>query len=222
MSITLLDLYNMVASQSWSMFDNDAENKNDFNPALLSAINKALVEIWCSYPFPFRRKEITITTQTALNEYNLPDGIIEQKITKSGEKYAVKTGRNFLDFIEYPEDLEFVAGKPEGFFINNDKLSFYPVPDGVYNIKICYHTFSVGIDSSLQPIYALVDADDVIVIPDEYKQLFLNALCAKSMMYALTSPRDENYAGYAILFEKAYKLLIRAVGGRKKNRKVVF
>ena len=222
MSITLLDLYNKVASQSWSMFDNDAEETEDFDPVLLSAINKALVEIWCSYPFEFRKKQKEIITQKFINKYNLPDGSIITKNTKNGEKYSVMCGRKYLDFIEYPEELDFVTGRPDGFFIKNDKLSFYPAPDKMYKIIITYLTFSVGLDSENKQIYALRDASDIIVIPEKYEQLFVNALISKSMMYALSSPSDENYLGYSIQFEKAYKLLISAVGGRKKCRKISF
>ena len=222
MTITLLDLYNKVASQSWSMFDDDAEETEDFYPALLSAINKALVEIWCSYPFEFRLREKTVYTQKYVNRYPLPDGAIFQKQTTRGEKYAVTCLRKYLDLIETPELLDFETGKPEGFFIKNNSLCFYPAPDNLYKVRIEYLTFAVGIDSDDKPIYALREASDKIVLPEKYEQLFINALIAKSMMYALASPSDENYAGYAIQYEKAYKLLMKVVGGRKKNRKIIF
>ncbi|MCR5265113.1 MAG: hypothetical protein K6E29_00790 [Cyanobacteria bacterium RUI128] len=222
MSITLLDLYNKVASQSWSMFDNDAKETEDFDPVLLTAINKALVEIWCSYPFDFRKTQKEILTQKYINKYNLPDGSIISKNTKNGEKYSVMCSRKYLEFIEYPDELDFVTGKPEGFFIKNDKLSFYPAPDKMYKIVITYLTFAVGVDAENKQIYALRDAADKIVIPEKYEQLFVNALISKSMMYALSSPSDENYLGYNIQFEKAYKLLLNAVGGRRKSRKIIF
>ena len=222
MSIKLLDLYNMVASQSWSMFDNDAAETDDFEPALLSAINKALVEIWASYPFDFRKKEKVLYTQKFINRYNLPDGTIVQKNTKSGEHYAVTLGRKYLDFIENPDELEFVSGKPENFFIKNDKLCFYPAPDDMYKIKISYLTFAVGLDIDGNDIYALRDENDTLEIPKACEQLFLNALISKAMMYVLASPSDENYVGYNIQFEKAYKLLIKSVGKRKKSRRISF
>ena len=145
-----------------------------------------------------------------------------QKNTKNGEKYAVTLGRKYLDFLEYPESVDFYSGKPLEFFIKNDNLCFYPIPDNMYKINVSYLTYSVGIDADNQPIYALRDASDLIVIPDKYNQLFENALITKALMYALASPSDENYAGYAIQYEKAYKLLIKAAGGRKKNRKIVY
>ncbi len=222
MAITLLELYNKVASQPWSMFDNDAQENDDFEPSLLSAINKALVEIWCSYPFEFRLKHKQVLTQKYINRYSLPDGAILQKTTKNGESYCVTLGRKYLEFIEDPEVLEIESGKPYGFFIRGNHLCFYPMPDKMYKINIDYLTFAVGLDSEDKPIYALRDATDKIILPEKYEQLFINALISKAMMYALNSPSDENYAGYAIQFEREYKLLIKAVGGRRKNRRITF
>ena len=222
MSVTLLELYNKVASQSWSMFDNDAVSTDDFEPVLLSAINKALVELWCSYPFDFRIKNKIIFTQNHMNKYSLPDGVILQKNTKNGEKYSVVLGRKYLDFLEFPDSVELCFGKPQEFFIKDDYLCFYPIPDDMYKINISYLTYAVGIDSDENPIYALRDDTDTVILPEKYNQLFLNALISKALMYALASPSDENYAGYAIQYEKAYKLLINAVGGRKKNRKIIY
>ena len=104
MSVKLLDLYNKVASQSWSMFDNDAAETDDFEPALISAINKALVEIWVSYPFEFRKKEKQILTQKYINRYALPDGTIMRKHTKNGDTYSVMISRKYMDFIENPDE----------------------------------------------------------------------------------------------------------------------
>lgn len=222
MSVSLLEIYNAVASQPWSMFDNDAETTEDFEPALLSAINKALVELWCSYPFEFRLKQKQLLTQRYINKYNLPNGAILQKNTAKGEKYSVMLNKKYLEFIEDFESLEFQTGKPTGFFIKNNSLCFYPIPDDIYKINISYLTFAVGVDSDGEPIYALRDASDTISLPAKYEQIFINALVSKSMMYAISAPNDENYAGFAIQFEKAYKLLMKAVGARKKHRRITF
>ena len=222
MTITLLDLYNEVASQPWSMFDNDAETTDDFEPALISAINKSLVELWCSYPFEFRMKQKKILTQRAINRYALPDGAIYQKSTSNGDKYCVILGRKYLELIENPEELDFKAGKPEVFFIKNNSLGFYPVPDDSYNVTINYLSFAIGKDSEGEPIYALRDATDEIILPSKYEQIFINALISKTMMYVIASPADENYTGYMLQYDKAYKLLIKSVGGRKRQRRIEF
>ena len=222
MTITLLDLYNEAASQPWSMFDNDAESTDDFDPALLSSINKALVEIWCSYPFDFRIKKTIILTQKYYNKYTLPNGSIIRKSTDDGEQYAVMLNRKYLELIENPDLLDAECGKPIGFFIKNNSIAFYPVPNKMYRVNLEYAALAVGVDSDNQPIYALREDTDTINIPEKYEQLFINAVISKTMMYALASLSDENYSGFNIQYEKAYKLLIKAAGGRTKSRRIVF
>lgn len=79
MTLTFLTIYNEVAGQAWSMYDGDAESVDEMESALKSSINKALSEIWCSYPFPFRIKTMTITTREGVNEYATPNGNILKK-----------------------------------------------------------------------------------------------------------------------------------------------
>ena len=222
MSFTLLDLYNEAASQPWSMFDNDAESTDDFDPALISSINKALVEIWCSYPFDFRIKKTIILTQKYYNKYKLPNGSIIQKNTNNGEQYAVTLNKKYLELIENPDSLDGECGKPAGFFIKNNSIAFYPIPDKMYRVNIEYASFAVGVDENDQPVYALRVDTDSIDIPEKYEQLFINAVISKAMMYALASVSDENYSGFSVQYEKAYKLLIKASGGRTKNRRIIF
>ena len=51
MTLTLLNLYNSTATQEWSMYDNDAADKSEFESSLILAINKAAAEILYSYPY---------------------------------------------------------------------------------------------------------------------------------------------------------------------------
>lgn len=220
MTITLLDLYNEVASQSWSIFDNDAKSDDDFDDALISAINKALVEIWCSYPFDFRLDTKLIFVQPNIYKYSLPSGIIKQKETVKGIQYKVKLNNRYLEFIEDYDSLEPKIGRPTGFFIDDDKICFYPMPDKVYRVKVDYYTLAVGYDVNENPIYRLQKSEDYIDIPEQYEQLFMNALITKIMMYALVDINDDNYTGFNIQYEKAYKALIRSMGIRKKTRKL--
>lgn len=222
MTITLLDLYNEVASQPWSMFDNDAKSVDDFDDSLLSAINKSLVEIWCSYPFDFRLDTKILFIQPCVHKYSLPVGIIKQKETVKGIQYKVKLNNRYLEFIEDYQCLEPKMGRPTGFFIDDNKICFYPMPDKVYRIKVDYYTLAVGCDANDNPIYKLQNVDDYIDIPKQYEQLFINALISKVMMYALVDISDDNYTGYNIQYEKAYKALIRSMGIRKKTRKIAW
>ncbi len=220
MTITLLNLYNEIASQPWSMFDNDAKSVDDFDESLLSAINKSLVEIWCSYPFEFRLATKILFIQPCVHKYSLPIGTIKQKETVKGIQYKVKLNNRYLEFIEDYRDLQPKTGRPTGFFVEDDKICFYPMPDKVYRVSVDYYSLAVGYDSYDNPVYRLQKGDDYINIPEQYEQLFINALISKVMMYALVDISDDNYTGYNIQYEKAYKALIRSMGIRKKVRKI--
>jgi hypothetical protein len=220
MTISLIDLYNHIAAQPWSMFDTDATSFDDFDQALLSAINKALIEIWTSYPFEFRLDSKIIFLQSALQHYPIPSGVIKQKETSNGIKYSVKLNNKYLDLIEDERLLTSKTGRPTAFYVDNNSLSFYPQPDALYKVKIDFYKLAIGYDVNGNPIYKLSNVDDYIDIPEQYEQLFLNALSSKVMMYSLVDISDDNYTGYNIQFEKAYKLLIKSLGGRKKQRKM--
>ena len=61
--ITLIDLYNEITGQAWSMFDGDVEAQDEFETSVTTSIQKALSSIWCSYKFPFRNKTQNFKTK---------------------------------------------------------------------------------------------------------------------------------------------------------------
>ena len=93
MTITLLDLYNTAASQEWSMYDNDAASQEEFESALIIALNKAAAEILYSYPFTFRERTHVIITLPNIQSYAMPAGLIKKD--ESGG-YCVKVNSKAL------------------------------------------------------------------------------------------------------------------------------
>lgn len=79
MAIKLIDIYNSVAGQAWSMFDAEIESEDEFESSLLSSIQKAMTELWCAYPYPFRYKTHDIATISGVSSYDMPDGNIIKK-----------------------------------------------------------------------------------------------------------------------------------------------
>src|SRR5574344_1185861 len=136
MALTFLDIYNAVAEQAWSMYDADAESLEDFESGLKTSINKALTELWCSYPFPFRVIEYTLTTVEGQAKYDMPTGNIYRKTVGDSQQYSVKIGKEYLDYVDNIDTLDDANGKPTLFQVYNDNLLFYPSPDGEYEIKI--------------------------------------------------------------------------------------
>ena len=52
--------------------------------------------------------------------------------------------------------------------------------------------------------------------------MFKNTILAKSLVDSIASVNDENYAGYKLQFDKAYKLLIRITNPVKKSMSILF
>lgn len=220
MTLRFLDIYNDVAGQAWSMYDGDAESVDEMESALKSSINKALSELWCSYPFPFRIKKMSFVTRDDVNEYATPNGNILKKTVSGKQVYSIRLGTDYLEYLDNYDTLEQKSGKPTGFYVSNENIYLYPAPDDVYTINIEYLTLAIGEDDFGTAIYSLVNNEDSIDIPEKYENIFKNALITKAMLYAIASESDENYSGYKEQYERAYKILINYTSGIEKERKV--
>ena len=223
MTIKFIDLYNEVAEQAWSMYDSDVTDKDEFETALTSSIQKALSELWCGYDFPFRLKTQKIKTKINKSDYELPNGKIFIKAINGKEKYSIKCGSDFLNYLDNLEKLEEEqTGTPEYFYVEGDKLYLYPIPDDVYNIKIEYYTLVVGQNEDEEDIFTLKDENDTLDIPEKYEVLFKNALKTLSLAYSIADTTDENYGQYMQQYERAYKILIDYCDGVELQKRIVF
>lgn len=222
MTLTFIDIYNEVAGQAWSMYDGDVENSEEMESALKSSINKALSELWCSYPFPFRIKILNFTTKNGISRYATPSGNILKKSVSGKQVYSIRINKTYLEYLDDYEVLEDKVGEPIGFYISNDEIILYPTPDNLYNVAIEYLTLAIGENDFGDSIYSLVNDNDAINIPEKYENIFKNALMTKSMLYAIASESDENYSGYKEQFEKAYKILLNYTSGLNKDKRVIW
>ena len=220
MTLRFLDIYNDVAGQAWSMYDGDAESVDEMESALKYSINKALSELWCSYPFPFRIKTMSFTTREENNEYSTPNGNILRKTVSGKQVYSIRIGSNYLEYLDDFETLEQKSVKTTGFYVSNENIYLYPTPDDAYTVNVEYLTLAIGEDDFGTAVYSLVNDEDAIDIPEKYENIFKNALITKSMLYAIASETDENYSGYKEQYERAYKILLDYTSGLKKERKV--
>lgn len=222
MTLTFIDIYNAVAEQAWSMYDADAETKEDFESGLKSSINKALTELWCSYDFPFRIKNHIIKTQKDVNSYDMPTGNILKKSVNDSYVYSIRVDRNYLSLVDDIEIKEEKSGKPKEFQINNDQILLYPTPNDEYTVISEYLELAISEDDFGDKRYELKEDEDTIDVPEKLEVLFKNALITKSMLYAIASKGDENYSGYLEQYENAYKDLIKYCNGIDKDKRIVF
>ncbi len=222
MTLTLLDIYNSVASQAWSMFDDEVDTEAEFENTLISSINKALSDLWCSTDFNFRRKTEEILLMEGEQGYPLPDGNLVPRNIDGKKGFAVSIDGKYLEYVKKDPKFSDETGTPRCFSIDNSNIYFYPVPDKFYEVNADYYTLSVGSDENGKSLYSLKNDTDTIDIPEKLEELFKNALITKTMLYAIASEHDENYSNYKKQFETAYKLLLKYSAGITPERKVVF
>lgn len=215
MTLTFLDLYNTCASQEWSMYDNDAAAKADFEQSLVIAINKAVLEILYSYPFSFRENTHVFFTIPKINSYTMPKGLI-QKDNKG--VYSIKINSRPLKLISDTFSLEEKYGVPEGFYIRGSKLILYPSPSEKFIITVDYLTLAIGENKNEEPIFNLQNEDDIISVPEHLEEIFKNAVISRTMLNTIASEGDENYSAYKKQSETAYRQLIKYSKGVNEEK----
>ena len=218
MTLTLLDLYNTAATQEWSMYDNDAENKDEFEKSLVLSINKAITEILYSYPFNFRERTHIIITVPNIETYNIPSGIINRD--EKGD-YCIKINSKSLKMLKSkPSSKKY--GIPESFYIQGEKLILNPIPIAQSIITIDYTTLAIGENQDGDEIFKLGNDTDTITVPTHLEELLKNAIIARTMLNSIASESDENYSAYKKQSETAYRLLIKYSKGVGLDKAVKF
>ena len=218
MTLTLLDLYNTAATQEWSMYDNDAATSNEMESSLVLAINKAILEIYSSYNFPFRERTHVIITIPHISDYDAPSGLIKRD--NSG-KYMVRYNEKFIRHIDNLSCLSPACGVPEGFCVKNDKVVLYPTPCCRDIVTIDYYTLAIGETAQGEEIYSLKNANDILTIPVYLEEIAKEAIITRTMLNSIASESDENYSAYKKQADKAYKLLVKYSKGVGQEKKVL-
>lgn len=218
MSIKLIDLYNEITGQAWSMFDGDVEAIDEFEKSVTTSIQKALGNLWNGYDFPFREKTLSFRTKVGKIAYQTPNGNIIRKTIKNKTVYMVKLGNKFLSYNPDCEIFDEESGEPEYFYLKNDEICLYPIPDSTYTITVDYNTIFAARSKTGMSKATLEAEDDYIDIPAKYERVFLNALLPFAMTYAIASETDENYSGYMKQYKDAYKILLNETKGINKEK----
>lgn len=214
MTLTYIDIYNKITGQAWSMFDSEAETKEDFEANVTTSIQKALSDLWLSFPYSFRKKTHILKTRTSRAFYEAPIGNIK-------EDKGVWIGTNYLNYLSEYRGLEEKEGTPEYYYIKDDKIYFYPTPDSSYIVSIDYLALNPACDEEGEEKATLENDTDYINIPERYEQLFLHTLMPLTMWnYLIASESDENSSAYEKQYRRAYKHLLDYCGGVETEKKV--
>ena len=217
MTLTLLDLYNTTASQEWAMYDSDATTDSEFEDSLVLAINKAILEIYSSFEFPFRERTHIILTLPKVDTYNMPSGIIKK--TADG-KYKVKYNSCQLEYVEDDFMKDVKIGVPSSFCIKSDKIVLNPMPIEKGIVTIEYLTLAIGESATGEEIYSLKKADDSLLVPIYLEEIMKEAIITRTMLNTIASETDENYSAYKKQADKAFKLLVKYSKGLQKDKVV--
>ena len=217
MTLTFLDLYNTCASQEWSMYDNDVAKTSEFEQTLVIDLNKAVTEILYSYPFSFRERTHVLFTIPNIKSYSVPKGLI---LKDNMGDYSVKINSRPLKLIKNPLMLTNKQGLPEGFYIKGSKIILYPTPTEKQIVVIDYITLAIGEDKNQEPIFALKEADDVIIIPEHLEEIFKNAVISRTMLKSISAESDENYSAYKKQSEVSYRQLVKYSRGVSEEKAV--
>ena len=216
MTLTLLDIYNNVTGQSWSVFDTDIESQEEFDSGVLTSIQKALNVLWHSYNFSFRLKKKEIRITKGKNVYIKPSGMIK----KNGVKLIDDANITTLKEVNEPLNQNLTPKKPDGFYIGSDKLFLNTIPDKNYTLIIYYYSSKLGINNQNQGIYNLKNFDDRLDIPEQFEDLFLRALATKSMINAISSNSSRNFQPYINEFVENYRTLILQSSGVEHDKTI--
>ena len=217
MTITLLNLYNTAASQEWAMYDNDASSDSEMEASLVLALNKAIIEIYSSYDFPFRERTHLILTIPKINEYDMPNGIIKRD--KNG-KHMVRLNSSLLELCDKPSVKCNCEGIPKNFCIKNDKIMFFPTPCEKSLVTIDYYTLTIGESATGEELYSLNSASDILMIPQHLEELAKEAIITRTMLNSIASETDENFSAYKKQANKALKLFIKYAKGVEPDKSI--
>ena len=219
MTLTLLDLYNSTASQEWAMYDNDATSDAEFEDSLVLALNKAIIDIYASYDFPFRERTHLILTIPRMDAYDMPNGLIKKD---NNGHHLIRYNSTILHLIENPTDLKESYGVPSGFYIQNNKIILHPTPLEKGIVTIDYMTLSIGENVLGEEIYSLKKDSDILTVPVHLEELMKEAIITRTMLNTIASESDENYSAYKKQADRAYKLLIKYSKGVGQDKKIGF
>ena len=216
MTLTLLDIYNNVTGQSWSVFETDIEKQEEFDSGVLTSIQKALNVLWHSYNFSFRLKKKEIRVTKGKNVYIKPAGMIKKNGVKLSDNVKITT----LKEVREPSEQDLTPRKPDGFYILSDKIILNKIPDDNYTLIMDYYSSKLGVNNQNEGVYNLTKLDDRLDIPEQFEDLFLRALATKSMVNAIASNISRNFKPFINEFLENYRTLINQSSGVEHEKRI--
>lgn len=206
-----MDFFNLlkrVSNLKWATDDPIPKTFDDVLETSKIAMQQALIELWHTYPFTFKK----VTRYQVLPAYEsaieAPMGTLTAVCLENGRVLEQVETFGDMDDSETP-----VYGTPECYRLvqNNtgDKIEFYPTPLEPVTIGISYDTACMARDKSGTERVNLSAQNDTININGAVqRELFENALILLTEVYLIQDSSDENYIPYFEAYQRALRLLI--------------
>lgn len=197
----------------WSGQDAEPESFSQVEQSVKQAIQMAHSYIWNSYEFDFKLRKSVIPTIATVKEYDKPIGQIINAWLSGGTSYLTEITE--FDFLDNKLDT------PTQYYLDNGKINFYPIPNAVMDINVRHQTLYMAKDSAGNEKYNLELETDVLNIPQELEDLYLQALISLAVVNFLQDSSDENYLPYQNVFEKNYQNLLREVRQSSRGSRII-
>ena len=201
---TYLDLINDVLVELYYEQSNDFEElsgltegikvKKMLNDALRTICNNEATK------WQFREVDKVIALAGGIKDYDMPNGFI--RYIRYLHPPIV------LNYLEDHDDLPLhTMGLPTNYWIENDKINFFPVPSMSENgklVKIEYNTYDFAKDQCgvYKPVMEL--ATDEPIIPDHHRDVLVWKVCADWR----ANISDTKASFYQAKYKTAYKALL--------------
>ena len=188
MSYTYLGLTNEVLSRFNEVVLTDGTflTSRGFQTQCKNAVNDAINYISTrEYSWPFNHENHTETLVAGTTRYSVPSTakhvdydtfriVKDDALASDGKSLAILDYKDYLDKFIDQEDTSGVGGVPSHIFRTPDNnYGLYPYPDKAYSLRYEYYSYTT----------ALVNANDVPVIPEQYRQVIVDGATAFGYQY---------------------------------------
>lgn len=211
---TFYEIIYLSSNTPWSGQDAEPDGFSMVEQSVKQAIQMAHSEIWNSYEFNFKTRKSVIPTVASIKSYTKPVGTILNAWINGKSSYLTKSDN--YDFYDN------TVGEPANWYINEDnEFSLYPIPNNTFDINVKYQTLFMARDSNGIEKYNLALETDVLNIPQELEDLYIQTLISLAVVNFLQDNTDENYAPYQLTYERNYQNLLREVRGSPGTTTIV-
>lgn len=144
-------------------------------PEIKQYIRNIIEEICTKFPWTFKERKYTFSTESSCYEYDIPENTVPSNIVKNGIK--IEGNLQPLEFIYHDEfdTLGNSQGMPLKYSFYGNKLLLYPTPEKTYSICIKYLTAYYATDGETEKANLEVETDSCI-IPDRWLTLLSGGL----------------------------------------------